>query len=112
VKTGVFRVRKCSVSHSGSSFDRLSKVVKIDEQLRENDEFAMRQAPGLVAANVGPDDGPLGVGMVCPILPVRSAGGGMPRASAGERNPAAAGGRLAGVGLRGWTRGRKDAGGG
>ena len=65
-------------------------------------------------ARVGPDAArshrPHAVGLVRAILPVRAAAGRLPRASPGPRDPAAARGRLAGVGLRGRARGGQDAG--
>ncbi len=55
-------------------------------------------------------DRPLGLGLVCRIVLVRPAGRGVPRASPGPADPAAARGRLAGLGVCGRPRGRQDAG--
>ena len=52
---------------------------------------------------------PRRLGLVRRILPVRPAARRMPRASPGPAQPAAARGRLAGLGIRGRTRSRQDA---
>ena len=65
--------------------------------------FAMETRLSRVKAGLGPRvaeiDRPLAVGLVRPIVPVRPAARGVPRASPSPHEPAAARGRLAGLGV-------------